>query len=281
MASIAVLGMGNMGRAIATRLLDAGHDVAVWNRTAGQDGDVVAAGARRTRGVADAARGADVVITMLANDDAVRAVALGELRSSIGDHAVYVDSSTVSPPLSAELATAFPGRFVALPVLGSPEAVRSGNAVFLAGADAAVVERIGAVLSSLSPTVRRYDTALLAITAKLTNNMLLLSELVGLAEAFAVGRSGGLSDAQLRQLLGDSPMVAPGIRNRFEGILTGPQEGWWATALGAKDAGLAIDLARRSDIELPEAAAVKAVFEQAATAGLEHADVAAVGRLYV
>ena len=281
MTSIALLGMGNMGRAIATRLLDTGHDVAVWNRTAGQDGDVVAAGAKRADSVADAAQGVDVVITMLANDDAVRAVALGDLRSSIGDQAVYVDSSTVSPSLSAELAAAFPGRFVAAPVLGSPEAVRAGNAVFLAGGDGAVVERIDAVLASLSPTVRRYDTALLAITAKLTNNMLLLSDLVGLAEAFAVGRSGGLSDAQLRQLLGDSPMVAPGIRNRFEGILTGSQEGWWATALGAKDAGLAIDIAQGAEIELPEAAAVKAIFERAAAAGLERADVAAVGLLYV
>jgi 3-hydroxyisobutyrate dehydrogenase-like beta-hydroxyacid dehydrogenase len=240
----------------------------------------VSAGAAEARSVADAVHGADVVFTMLANDDAVRAVAFGELRSSIGTETVYVDCSTVSPRLSGELADAFPGRFLAVPVLGSPLAVRAGQAVFLAGGDSAVVERIGPVLSSLSTTVLRYDTAPLAGTAKLTSNLLLLSELVALAESFAVGRSGGLSDAQLRELLGESPMVAPGIRNRFEDMLTGSQEGWWATALGAKDAGLAVDIARGADVELPEAIAVKGLYERAAASGLEHADVAAVARLY-
>jgi 3-hydroxyisobutyrate dehydrogenase-like beta-hydroxyacid dehydrogenase len=278
--NVAVLGMGNMGRAIAMRLLDGGHEVAVWNRTPGRAAELVSAGAAEAPSVADAVRGADVVFTMLANDDAVRAVAFGELRPSVGAETVYVDCSTVSPRLSGELAGAFPGRFLAVPVLGSPDAVRAGQAVFLAGGDSAVVERIGPVLSSLSTAVRRYDTAPLAGTAKLTSNLLLLSELVALAESFAVGRSGGLSDGQLRELLGDSPMVAPGIRNRFEDILTGSRDGWWATALGAKDAGLAVDIARGADVELPEAIAVKGLYERAAASGLERADVAAVARLY-
>jgi 3-hydroxyisobutyrate dehydrogenase len=277
---VAVLGMGNMGRAIAMRLLDGGHEVAVWNRTPGQAAQVVSTGAAQAPSVADAVDGADVVFTMLADDDAVRAVAFGELRSSVDADTVYVDSSTVSPRLSGELAGAFPGRFLAVPVLGSPGDVQAGRAVFLAGGDSAVVERVLPVLSSLSTTVRRYDTAPLAGTAKLTSNLLLLSELVALAESFAVGRSGGLSDAQLRELLGDSPMVAPGIRNRFEDMLTGSQEGWWATTLGAKDAGLAVDIARAADVELPEATAVRGLYERAAASGLERADVAAVARLY-
>ena len=277
---VTVLGMGSMGRAIAARLLDGGHEVAVWNRTPGKAAEVVSAGAAQAPSVADAVYGADVVFTMLANDDAVRAVAFGELRSWIGTDTVYVDCSTVSPRLIGELAGAFPGRFLAVPVLGSPVAVRAGQAVFLAGGDSALLERVGPVLSSLSTTVRRYDTAPLAGTAKLTSNLLLLSELVALAESFAVGRSGGLSDAQLRELLRDSPMVAPGIRNRFEAVLTGSQQGWWATALGAKDAGLAVDVARAADVELPEATAVKGLYERAAASGLERADVAAVARLY-
>jgi 3-hydroxyisobutyrate dehydrogenase-like beta-hydroxyacid dehydrogenase len=167
-----------------------------------------------------------------------------------------------------------------MPVLGSPQAVRAGQAVLLAGGDSALVQRISPVLSSLSSTVRRYDTAPLAGTAKLTSNLLLLAQLVALAESFAVGRSGGLSDAQLRELLGDSPMVPSGIRNRFEDMLTGTPQGWWATALGAKDAGLAIDIARAAQLELPEATAVKSLYERAAASGMEHADVAAVAQLY-
>jgi 3-hydroxyisobutyrate dehydrogenase-like beta-hydroxyacid dehydrogenase len=277
---IAVLGMGRMGSALATRLLNGGHRVTVWNRTKGKAGEVVSAGAREAQSVADAVRDVDVVVTTLANDDAVRAVALGDLRSSIGDQTIYVNCSTVSPALNTKLAEAFLSGFVAMPVLGSPDAVRTGQAVYLPGGDGSVVDRLTPVLSSLSTTIHRYDTAFLASTAKLAINLLLLSEITALAESFAVGRCGGLSDDQLRELLGSSSMVAPGIKNRFEAILTGPQNGWWSTVLGAKDAGIAINLARSANIELPEAEAVKRLYDEAAASGLGHADVAAVTELY-
>jgi 3-hydroxyisobutyrate dehydrogenase-like beta-hydroxyacid dehydrogenase len=277
---IAVLGMGRMGSALATRLLHGGHRVTVWNRTKGRAGQAVSEGAREARGIADAVRDVDVVITMLANDDAVRAVAYGDLGSSIGDQAIYVNCSTVSPALNTELAGAFPARFVALPVLGSPDAVRSGHAVYLAGGDGNVVDRLTPALRSLSATIHRYDTASLASTAKLATNLLLLSEITVLAESFAVGRCGGLSDGQLRELLSSCSLVAPGIRNRFEAILTGPQDGWWTTVLGAKDAGIAINVARGCNVELPVAEVVKRLYDETAASGLGHADVAAVTELY-
>jgi 3-hydroxyisobutyrate dehydrogenase-like beta-hydroxyacid dehydrogenase len=277
---VAVLGMGRMGRALAGRLLEGGHRAAVWNRSKGKAGELVAGGAWEAACIGGAVEAVDVAITSLANDDAVRAVAFGELRSSMGDKTVYVDCSTVSPGLSAELAGAFPGRFLAMPVLGSPEAVKAGQAVYLAGGNAGIVDRLGPVISSLSDTVRRYDTAPLAITAKLAVNLLLLSEVVALAESFAVGRSGGLRDDQLRDLLGASPMVPPGLKNRFEGVLTGSQAGWWTTALGAKDAGLALDVARQADVELPVASVVRDRYDKAASSGLADADIAAVGELY-
>ncbi|MFC4046895.1 NAD(P)-dependent oxidoreductase [Dactylosporangium siamense] len=277
---VAVLGMGRMGRAIAGRLVAGGHNVAVWNRTPGKAGEIVSAGAMEAAGIADAATGADVVITMLANDDAVRAVALGALRSAIGGQTVYVDCSTVSPELGAELAAAFPGRYVAMPVLGSPAAVEAGTSALLAGGDTGVVDRIRPVVASLSGTARRYDTAQLAITAKLATNLLLLSEVVALAESFAVGRSGGLRDDQLRDLLGASSVLPAGLANRFEDMLTGSQDGWWATALGAKDAGLALDVAAAAQVELPAARAVRQRYEEAASSGLRDADIAAVAQLY-
>ena len=277
---IAVLGMGRMGRALAGRLLEGGHRETVWNRTRGKAGELVAAGAREAESVADAVNGVEVAITILANDDAVRAVAFGELRSSIGEATTYVDSSTVSPELSGELAEAFP-RFAAMPILGSPGAVRSGQATFLVGGKPEVVDGLAPVLSSLSDSVRRYNAAPLALTAKLTSNLLLLSGVVTLAESFAVGRSGGLSDDQLRDLLGNSPLVAPGLKNRFEGVLMGSMEApWFTTVLGAKDAGLAVDVAREAGVGLPEAEVVRQLYEKAASLGLADADIAAVANLY-
>ncbi|MFE7802452.1 NAD-binding protein [Nocardia sp. NPDC057440] len=108
----------------------------------------------------------------------------------------------------------------------------------------------------------------LALAAELTTNLLLLSGVVGLAEAFAVGRSGGLGDDQLRDLLRTSPVVAPGLHNRFDSVLTGTSDRWWTTALGAKDAGLALELARAAGVELPEAEVVWHLYE----AAFRHAD---------
>ncbi len=277
---IAVLGMGRMGNALAVRLLDGLHRVTVWNRSKGKAGQAVSAGALEAASIADAVRDADVVITMLANDEAVQTVALGQLQSSIGDQAIYVNTATVSPALNSELAKAFPGHFLAVLVMGSPDAVRAGQAVYLAGGDGSVVDRLAPVLASLSSSIHRYNTPALATTAKLAANLLLLSQITALAESFAVGRSGGLSDEQMRDLLGSSVMVAPGIKNRFEAVLSGPQDGWWTTVLGAKDAGLAIDVARAANVELPEAEAVKRLYDQAAASGLDHADIAAVTDLY-
>ncbi len=277
---IAVLGMGRMGRALAGRLLESGHRVAVWNRSKDKAGEIVSQGGREAESIVDAVDGADVAITMLANDHAVREVALGELRSAIAHKTIYVDCSTVSPALSGELAEAFPGRFLAVPVVGSPLAVRAGQAVYLAGGNGDLIDRLAPALSSLSSTVRLYDTASLALTAKLTNNLLLLSQVISLAEAFTVGRSGGLSDDQLRELLSSSPLLPQGLKNRFEGVLTGSQDPWWTTVLGAKDAGLAIDIARGADVDLPQATVVQQLYEKAAAEGLDDADISAVTQLY-
>ena len=279
---IAVLGMGRMGQALARRLLGGGHSVVVWNRSKGQADDVLAAGAREAGTIADAVEGADVVITSLSDDDAVQAVALGDggVRSAIGPEAIYADASTISPFLAEALAGEFES-FVALPILGPPAAVESGQADYLVGGDPAVADRLAPVLSTLSDTIRRYDTPRQAIGGKLANNLLLLAEVAALAEAFAVGRSAGLSDDELRDLLDQSPMVPPGIRNRFEGVLAGGQEAWWSAALGAKDAGLAVDAAAAAGVELPLAETVRELYHDTAVAGGEDDDIVAVARRYV
>ncbi|MEU7143390.1 NAD(P)-dependent oxidoreductase [Nocardia sp. NPDC046473] len=275
---IAVLGMGRMGQAIAGRLLDGGHRVRVWNRTTGKAERLVSAGAEETGSVAEAVGGVDVAITMLADDAAVRAVALGELRTALAPASSYVDCSTVSPALSGELAETFP-RFVAMPMLGAPAAVSAGQAVLLVGGAPDRVDQLGPMISSLSDTVRHYDTAPQALTAKLTNNLLLLSGIVALAEAFAVARSGGLTNDQMRELLGASPVVAPGLHNRFDNVLTGSPDGWWTAALGAKDAGLALDIARGAGVDLPEAEVIRRLYETAASR-YPDADISVVTDLY-
>lgn len=275
----AVLGMGRMGQALARRALDGGHEVVVWNRSPGRAGPVVAAGAREAASVAEAVAGAEVVLTSLSNDAAVRQVALGDggLRAALPAGVPYLECSTVSADLTGELAATF-GAFAAMPVLGGPASVESGQATYLAGGRPEVLDRVAPVLAALGGTVRRFASAPLASTAKLTVNLLLLTGVVSLAESFAVGRAGGLADDQLRELLGG--VVASSVKTRFEAVLGTPGAGWWATTLGAKDAGLAVDLAGRAGYDLPVGAAVRDAYLRAAASGYGDDDIAAVHHLY-
>lgn len=278
---VAVVGLGRMGEALAQRLLDQGVEVVVWNRSPGKAQALVTAGAEEASDVAGACRGAEIVLSCLANDEAVRHVALGpEGIRRHGGAAAYIDCSTISPALSGELAAAIES-FAAAPVLGGPQAVREGQATYLVGAPDDVVERITPLLEALSPNIRRYRAAPLASAAKVTANSILVAGVVALAEGFAVGRAGGLSDQDLRRLLIESPLVAPGVRNRFDAVLEGSGDGWWSVALGAKDAGLALEMARDAGRDVPVLESVRARFLAAASAGLEDRDISAVGSLYL
>lgn len=275
---IAVLGMGRMGAAMAARLAESDHHVEVWNRTPGRAGPALEAGAQEAESVRAAVSGAEVTVSMLAADDAVKEVALGPdgIHRHLPSGAAYVDSSTVSPATTAELAGRFE-RFVAMPVLGSPDAVRSGAAGYLAGGPAHVLDFIEPLTLALTGNLTRFDAAPLALAAKVTANYLLLSGLAVLAEAFEVARAGGLTDDRIAEVFGASPLVAPGLRNRFEAVLKGSEEGWFPIRLGAKDVGLAVAQAGRG---LKVAEAVKSLFDGAAAGDLASADVAAVGRVY-
>ncbi len=277
---VAVLGLGRMGHAVALRLQQGGHAVTVWNRTGGRADELVAAGAAEADSPAMAAATAAVVISCLANDDAVRELALGTdgVLANIGS-GVYADASTISPKLSTELADRAP-HFVALPILGAPQAVAAGTATYLAGGDAEAVDRLRPLLESLGGTVKRYDRPEKASTAKLAVNLLLLSGLATLAESLTVARAGGLSDEQLSELLRDSPMVAPGLLNRFDALVTGSGPTWWTTVLAAKDARLAIATALAGGHELRLAPAVRDVYEAAIEHGFDDRDIIAVADLY-
>lgn len=277
---IAVLGLGRMGQALAGRLIEAGHEVTVWNRSPQRADELRRSGATLAASPVEAIEPAQVVLTSLADDEAVRAVAFGEqgIERAIGSR-VYADTSTVSPALSMELARRFP-RFIALPVLGAPQAVRSGAATYLAGGRKEAADELGPVFDALGGRVTRYERAEMAASAKLAVNLLLLSSVVALAESFAVARSGGLDDDQLLSLLADSPMVPAGLKNRFTAVLRGSGPTWWTTTLGSKDARLAGEAALSAGIELRLAPLVRDRYREAAEQGFGHDDIVAVAKLY-
>jgi 3-hydroxyisobutyrate dehydrogenase len=141
-----------MGSAVATRLLDAGYELTVWNRTPERADPLVGRGAGRAASPSRAASVADVVITSLSDDAAVRAVCLGENGAvhGIQPDAILVDMSTVSPDTSRMLAGAVSGRFVDAPILGAPAAVLERQAILLLGGDAAMLERLAPPFEDLA-----------------------------------------------------------------------------------------------------------------------------------
>jgi 3-hydroxyisobutyrate dehydrogenase-like beta-hydroxyacid dehydrogenase len=274
---VAVLGLGAMGGAIAGRLLDAGHTVRVWNRTPERADPLVARGAERAATPAEAARGTEVVIASLSDEEAVRDVILGDggALHPLDPGAVLVDASTVAPETSHDLARASGGRFVAAPILGAPSAVAEHQATVLLGGDAAVLDRLQPLLEQLFARQVRCGPPQAAATAKIVANLLLLGQLAVLSEAVATAQATGLDD-DLVATLGRMPLVAPALHNRLDDVIHGDHRGWFAVRLGQKDLRLAQSVASRAGLELGVASSVEALFDRAAASGLGDRDVAAV-----
>ena len=274
---VAVVGLGAMGSAIAGRLLDGGHDLRVWNRSAGRGEELTGRGAVRAGSVAEAVRDAEVVVTSLSDDAAVRAVVAGEdgVAAALGASAVLVDASTVSPDTTRAVATAVGGRLVACPILGAPAAVAAGEATLLVGGEDGAVSRVAAVLDGISSRQLRCGPAPSATTAKICANLLLLGQLSVLAETVATGQANGLPD-DLLLTLGRTPLVAPALQNRLEDVVNGDHAGWFSARLGLKDVRLARSLAAKAGLDLAVATAVDSLYVQAVSTGLGDRDITAV-----
>ncbi|GAA4220090.1 3-hydroxyisobutyrate dehydrogenase-like beta-hydroxyacid dehydrogenase [Streptosporangium album] len=279
---VSVLGMGSMGRAMARRLLEHGHEVTVWNRTPGKAAEAVDAGAVEAPSPAEAARDAGAVLMSLADDQAVRAVMarLTDLGPDPGAQ-VVADMSTVSPDTSRALAELAPGgRFVAAPVFGGPQAVVEGQSMGLLGGERGLVDRLEPLWADLF-AVHWYcgrDPGS-ALTFKLLNNYLMMAGVAVLAEAVATGQAAGLDEAMLRELLFQWPTVATGLHNRIDDILQGDHRGWFATRLGAKDVRLAVEVAESKGLRLPIARLIEQRYEEAAEHGWNDSDITAIVEL--
>jgi 3-hydroxyisobutyrate dehydrogenase-like beta-hydroxyacid dehydrogenase len=280
---VSVFGMGNMGRALALRLLERGHEVKIWNRTPGKASEVIEAGAVEVASLPEAARGAEAVLMSLADDQAVREVMirLADLGSDPGGP-VVADMSTISPDTSRELMDLAPGgRFVAAPIAGRPQAVTEGQAVGLLGGDRDLVDRLKPIWSDVF-TARWYYCGRdpgSALTYKLLNNYLLMSGIAVLAEVVATGQAADLDETILRDLLFQWPTVAPALHNRLDDVLGGDHHGWFTTRLGAKDVRLAAEVAESKGLELPIARLIERRYEEAAESGWSDSDITAVVEL--
>jgi 3-hydroxyisobutyrate dehydrogenase len=266
-----------MGQALAGRLLDAGHDLTVWNRSPGRAADLTERGATEAESVDQAVAGKDFVVVSLTGDDAVREVLLPGGRAIEGLDAVVIDCSTVSPGLSREEGQAYPDRFVACPIAGAPQAVEKGSALLIVGGAPAAVQAVEPVLSAVSETRRSAgDDPGTAAVIKVVNNYLMLSGLVALADAVAVTQAVGLDDADIADLFANLGVVAPGLKNRIEGLIGTDHDPWFTVDLGSKDLGLFAGVAEEAGVRPGLVDAVRAAYRAASERGLGDRDLTAV-----
>lgn len=249
-----------MGTPMARRLLAAGHDVTVWNRTIERTGPLVAEGARAAQTPAEAASRAEIVITMLANPTALDAVMFGSdgVAEAIRPTACLIDMSTVGPKTVLALRERLPAEigFVDAPVMGSVGPAASGNLTVLAGGD---VERVDNVLSTFGQVVRCGGIGagaarkIVLITASLAG-VTLVGELLALADALDVPGETVLGALESGPLAG----AVKRIRSA---------ESDFPIALAGKDLTLATDAA-----DLPQLAAARQWLLAAADAGAAEQD---------
>jgi 3-hydroxyisobutyrate dehydrogenase len=198
-----------MGRHLARHLVDAGHDVIVWNRTAAATEPLEKAGAVAAANPSEAVRDREVVVTMLFGPEQVRElVVTAEL--PIGDGALWIDASTISPADAQEFATwaqAAGVQFVHAPVTGSTPLAEAGQLGVLLGGDD--LDQAAEIVSSWAnpERVRRYPSAAQAAAAKLVANIGVAVAFQGLIEGLRVGRATGLDLEQILGVLSAGPIA--------------------------------------------------------------------------
>ena len=224
---------------------------------------------------------ADAVVVSLADDASVTAVAVpdGSARAAWADRLV-VNTATVAPITQTELAGAYGDRFVAAPILGAPQAVRSGQARWIVGGPDEARDALTPLWDAFATTTVAGSAPERASVLKLLSNQMLLAGLGVVAETVRLGRAAGVEDAALTDLLRESPMLPPGLLNRVDGLVDPEHAGWFTSPLAAKDLTHALGLASGSGgAAFPVTEGARDAYRQVAEAGWADADVTAVVEL--
>jgi len=263
-----------MGTAIAERLLDAGYQLVVHNRTPEKADALGASGAVVANTPGDLAGQVDVVITSLADDDALEAVAR-QVVAAAGAGTVFVDMSTVSAAASARVASLAETASVAYlraPVSGNPTVVRAGNLSFIVSGPSEALERVEHVIRAIGPTIHHVGDAEQARVVKLAINLMIAGLAQLMAEALVLGEATGVSRASLLEIMGSSAAGAPLVKYKTEPLLREDFSATFTTALMAKDIDLVLDAAEDVGVELPVAQQMKTLLRGAIDAGYADED---------
>lgn len=278
MAKIGFLGLGEMGTPMAGRLLQAGHDVVVWNRSAERTAPLAKAGAAVAATPAKAAAGRDFVITMLATPEAVEQVLFGTagLAAALSPGQVLIDMSTVGPDEVRSAAARLPKGvpLVDAPVRGSVPQATSGRLDIFVGATDQDYDRVRPILEAVG-SVRHAGGPGSGAAMKLVANLALGAAIVTLGEALSLGESLELQRDILLDVLADSP-IGPILKAKRANIESGQFAPSFKLRHAAKDLRLVTETAAARGRDLKQARANRAWLDEAAEHGAADLDFSAV-----
>ena len=277
---IGFVGLGSMGAAMVPNLLKAGHRVSVWNRSP--------EAARTLEGVEVLASpteafGKEAVLTMLADDKAVRSVILGAgVLAQAREGCVHAMMATISPALSGELAEAHRKAgiaYVAAPVFGVPAVAAKGELNILAAGDPKAIEAVQPLFDALGQkTWPMGEDPKHANVAKIAGNLMITLAIEAMGEATALTESYGLKAGDFLDVVTNTIFASPSYKRYGGNIATGSYEPGFKLTLGLKDVNLALDAAKAKEASLPSAEIVRENLMAAVEQGLGDKDWSALAR---
>lgn len=270
---IGFLGLGNMGIPMARRLMEAGHTLTVWNRTAKTAEPLVSAGATLAPTAAEAVRGQEIVLSMLFDDAAHEQVLLGQhgAMDAMDAGTLHIASSTISVALAERLADEHARRglqYVAAPVFGRPNIAAEGRLwIVVAGAEDAVA-RARPVLEPLSRGITVIGkTPAQANALKIAGNFSISMMIQALSEIAVFGKAYGIDPALMLETVNNALFQSPFYAAYSKVMLNPPTQAGAPVRLGLKDLKLLLDAADAKDVHLTIAEKMEGRFNEIIAAG--------------
>lgn len=273
---IAFLGLGIMGRPMASRLVAAGQEVSVWNRSARQHVE----GATTAVSPADAAKEAEVVWCCVADTAAVERVVFADdgALQSLREGAIVVDSSTISPSATVRFAQRVNERgvhWVDAPVTGSKIGAENGQLIFIVGGATEPVEYLDPLFKAMGKSVIHVGGTGKGQSAKLCMNLMLALIYEGFAEAYTLAQKMGVDPHKLVELIQASMVRSGAIDYKAPFVLRRDYTPNFPLRLMHKDIHLMLDLAKEHRVKLPALETVDEIYELSSEEGWDDLDYAA------
>lgn len=276
-----LIGSGVMGVPMAQHILDAGHELFVYNRTKEKARGLITRGAVLCESPGDVAHNAEVIISMVSDPAAVKEVSMGSggILANMSSGSVHVDMSTVSIKWADSMEKTYTNEgklFVHSPVLGSKPQAEQGVLLSFAGGSEVALDKATPVLETFSKKIYRLSSAGQSASLKLAANMLIGSLTAGLSQSMVYVKKAGMDPALLLDVLGESALKNPYMMMKAEKIVNRDFSPQFFIDHLSKDLSLALEGGRDLGVSLPVAAAIREIYVASQATGSGQEDIVSI-----